>query len=154
MYTQVNQYHVLLEVEPSFRLDPSNLNQIYIQANASAGTNGPGASTSFAASGSASAGSNALTGTTLYSPAANTLSPPSNSLSGKTASTGVNSAGSTSSNSFNLIPLNSFCHFQKTTEPLSINHQAQFPAITASFNLSPNPSLAEAISLVDKTQKD
>ena len=154
MYTQVNQYHVLLEVEPSFRLDPSNLNQIYIQANASAGTNGPGASTSFAASGSASAGSNALTGTTLYSPAANTLSPPSNSLSGKTASTGVNSAGSTSSNSSNLIPLSAFCHFENTTEPLSINHQGQFPAITVSFNLSPNTSLGEAISLVDTAQKD
>jgi multidrug efflux pump len=154
MYTQVNQYHVLLEVEPSFRLDPSNLNQIYIQANASAGTNGPGASTSFAASGSASAGSNALTGTTLFSPAANTLSPPSNALSGKTASTGVNSAGSTSSNSSNLVPLSAFCHFENTTEPLSINHQGQFPAITVSFNLSPNTSLGEAISLVDQTQKD
>jgi multidrug efflux pump len=154
MYTQVNQYHVLLEVEPSFRLDPSNLNQIYIQANASAGTNGPGAATSFAASGSASAGSNALTGTTLFSPAANTLSPPSNALSGKTASTGVNSAGSTSSNSSNLIPLSAFCHFENTTEPLSINHQGQFPAITVSFNLSPNTSLGEAISLVEKAQND
>ena len=154
MYTQVNQYHVLLEVEPSFRLDPSNLNQIYIQANASAGTNGPGAATSFAASGSASAGSNALTGTTLFSPAANTLSPPSNALSGKTASTGVNSAGSTSSNSSNLVPLSAFCHFESTTEPLSINHQGQFPAITVSFNLSPNTSLGEAISLVEKAQND
>jgi multidrug efflux pump len=154
MYTQVNQYHVLLEVEPSFRVDPSNLNQIYIQANASAGTNGPGASTSFAASGSASAGSNALTGTTLYTAAANTLSPPLNALSGKTVSTGVNSAGSTSSNTSNLVPLSAFCHFESTTEPLSINHQGQFPAITVSFNLSPNTSLDEAISLVEKTQKD
>jgi multidrug efflux pump len=154
MYTQVNQYHVLLEVEPSFRLDPSNLNQIYIQANASAGTSGPGASTSFAASGSASAGSNALTGTTLYTAAANTLSPPLNALSGKTVSTGVNSAGSTSSNTSNLVPLSAFCHFESTTEPLSINHQGQFPAITVSFNLSPNTSLDEAISLVEKTQKD
>jgi len=154
MYTQVNQYHVLLEVEPSFRVDPSNLNQIYIQANASAGTSGPGASTSFAASGSASAGSNALTGTTLYTAAANTLSPPLNALSGKTVSTGVNSAGSTSSNTSNLVPLSAFCHFETTTEPLSINHQGQFPSITVSFNLSPNTSLDEAISLVEKTQKD
>jgi multidrug efflux pump len=154
MYTQVNQYHVLLEVEPSFRVDPSNLNQIYIQANASAGTSGPGAATSFASSGSASAGSNALTGTTLYTAAANTLSPPLNALSGKTVSTGVNSAGSTSSNTSNLVPLSAFCHFENTTEPLSINHQGQFPAITVSFNLSPNTSLDEAISLVEKTKND
>jgi multidrug efflux pump len=154
MYTQVNQYHVLLEVEPSFRVDPSNLNQIYIQANSSSGTSGPGASTSFAASGSSSAGSNALTGTVLYTPAANTLTPPGNALSNKAATTGVTSAGSTSSNLSNLVPLSAFCHFENTTELLSINHQGQFPAVTVSFNLSPNTSLGEAISLVEKTQKD
>jgi multidrug efflux pump len=154
MYTQVNQYHVLLEVEPSFRIDPSNLNQIYIQANTSQGTSGPGASTSFSASGSSSAGSNALTGPVLYTAAANTLTPPGNALSNKTASTGATSAGSTSSTLSNLVPLSAFCHFENTTELLAINHQGQFPAVTVSFNLSPNTSLGEAISLVDKTQKD
>ena len=154
MYTQVNQYHVLLEVEPSFRIDPSNLNQIYIQANTSQGTSGPGASTSFAASGSSSAGSNALTGPVLYTAAANTLTPPGNALSNKTASTGATSAGSTSSTLSNLVPLSAFCHFENTTELLAINHQGQFPAVTVSFNLSPNTSLGEAISLVEKTQKD
>jgi multidrug efflux pump len=153
MYTQVNQYHVLLEVEPPFRIDPSNLNQIYIQANSSSGTSGPAAATSFAASGSASAGSNALTGTVRFTPAANTLIPPGNALSNKTATTGVTSIGSTSSMS-NLVPLSAFCHFENTTELLSINHQGQFPAVTVSFNLSPSTSLGEAISLVDKTQKD
>ncbi|MFY9988102.1 MAG: efflux RND transporter permease subunit [Chthoniobacterales bacterium] len=154
MYTQVNQYHVLLEVEPSFRIDPSNLNQIYIQANTSQGTSGPGASTSFSASGSSSAGSNALTGPVLYTSAANTLNPPGNALSNKTASTGATSAGSTSSTLSNLVPLSAFCHFENTTELLAINHQGQFPAVTVSFNLSPNTSLGEAISLVEKTQKD
>ena len=154
MYTQVNQYHVLLEVEPSFRIDPSNLNQIYIQANTSQGTSGPGASTSFSASGSSSAGSNALTGPVLYTSAANTLTPPGNALSNKTASTGATSAGSTSSTLSNLVPLSAFCHFENTTELLAINHQGQFPAVTVSFNLSPNTSLGEAISLVEKTQKD
>src|SRR5208282_5078925 len=61
MYTQVNQYHVVLESEPEFQLDPDKLSHLYIQANASAGASGSGASTSFAASGSSSAGSNALT---------------------------------------------------------------------------------------------
>jgi len=30
MFTQVNQYHVILEVKPEFRQNPSDLNQIYI----------------------------------------------------------------------------------------------------------------------------
>ena len=61
MYTQVNQYHVVLESEPQFQLDPNKLNHLYIQSNASSGATGAGASSSFASSGSSSAGSNALT---------------------------------------------------------------------------------------------
>ena len=154
MYTQVNQYHVLLEVEPYFKQDPAKLNQLYILANASSGASGTGASTSFSASGSSSAGSNALTTTAQYTPSANTLAPPSNALSATVASTGAGSAGSTSSAISNQVPLSAFTHFEKTTEPLSINHQGQFPAITVSFNLAENASLGDAISVVEKVQKD
>jgi multidrug efflux pump len=154
MYTQVNQYHVLLEVEPYFQQDPEKLNHLYILANASSGATGTAASTSFSASGSASAGSNALTGTAQYTPAANTLAPPSNALSAKVVSTGAGSAGSNSSAVSNEVPLSAFCHFENTTEPLSINHQGQFPAITVSFNLAENASLGDAISVVEKVQKD
>ena len=157
MYTQVNQYHVVLESQPQFQLDPNKLDRLYIQSNASAGATGAGASTSFAASGSSSAGSNALTSTAQYTPAANTLAPPANALT-PTASTsanrGANSAGTTTSAMANAVPLSAFSHFEKTTEALSINHQGQFPAITVSFNLAPNAALGEAITAVDKVEKD
>ena len=52
------------------------------------------------------------------------------------------------------VPLSAFSHFEKTTEPLSITHQGQFPAITVSFNLAPNAALGNAITAVDKVQKD
>src|SRR6202043_1924654 len=68
MYTQVNQYHVVLESQPQFQLDPFKLNHLYIQSNASAGATGTGAATSFASSGSSSAGSNALTASAQYTP--------------------------------------------------------------------------------------
>jgi len=157
MYTQVNQYHVVLESEPYFQLDPNKLDRLYIQSNASSGATGAPASTSFAASGSSSAGSNALTGSSVFTPSANTLVPPANALSPSTSSTsnnGASSAGATSSTMSNAVPLSAFSHFEKTTEPLSISHQGQFPAITVSFNLSPNAALGEAITVVDKAQKD
>jgi len=157
MYTQVNQYHVVLESEPQFQTDPNNLNHLYIQSNASAGATGAGASTSFASSGSSSAGSNALTASALYTPTANTLSPPANALTPSafaTPSTGANSAGVPSSSTNNAVPLGTFSHFETTTEALSISHQGQFPAITVSFNLGPNAALGEAIEAVDKVQKD
>src|ERR1035437_2777762 len=65
MYTQLNQYHVILEAQSQFQLDPNKLNHIYVQANAATGTSGAGASTS-SGRGSTSAGSNALTAGGVY----------------------------------------------------------------------------------------
>jgi multidrug efflux pump len=157
MYTQVNQYHVVLESEPQFQTDPNKLNHIYIQSNASSGASGAGASSSFASSGSSSAGSNALTASALITPSANTLVPPTNALSpnpNSTPSIGANSAGATSSAMSNAVPLSAFSHFENTSEPLVITHQGQFPAITASFNLASNASLGDAITAINKVQKD
>jgi len=157
MYTQLNQYHVVLESDPQFQLDPNKLNHLYIQSNASAGATGTGASSSFASSGSSAAGSNALTASALYTPSANTLTPPLNALSAgasSTASTGAGSAGATSSAMSAAVPLGSFAHFEKTTEALAITHQGQFPAITVSFNLAPNAALGDAIASIEKVQKD
>jgi multidrug efflux pump len=158
MYTQVNQYHVILESDPQFQQDPDKLDHLYIQANASAGTTGAAAASSFAASGSAAAGSNALTGSALYTPSASTLTPPTNALSPSTStaspSTGAGSAGATSSTMSNAVPLSAFSHFEKTTEPLAITHQGQFPAITVSFDLAPDAALGDAIKAVDEVQSD
>jgi len=157
MYTQVNQYHVVLESEPQFQKDPNKLNHLYIQSNASSGASGAGASSSFASSGSSSAGSNGLTSSAQYTPSANTLVPPLNALSAGTSSTpstGANSAGATSSIMSSAVPLSAIAHFENTTEPLAITHQGQFPAITVSFNLGPNAALGNAITAINKVQKD
>jgi multidrug efflux pump len=154
MYTQVNQYHVVLESEPQFQKDPNKLNQLFIQANASSGATGAGASSSFSSSGSPSAGSNALTTSALYTPSANTLSAPANALSASTSTATSSTAGATSSATSNAVPLSAFAHFENTTEPLAITHQGQFPAITVSFNLAESASLGAAITAVDKVQKD
>jgi multidrug efflux pump len=151
MYTQVNQYHVVLESEPQFQKDPNKLNKLYIQSNASSGATGPGASSSFASSGSASAGSNALTTSALYTPSAATLTPPANAL---TASRGASSATAPRSAVSSAVPLAAFSHFENTTEPLVVTHQGQFPAITASFNLASSAALGNAITAINKVQKD
>ena len=152
MYTQLNQYHVVLESEPQFQRDPNMLNHLYVQSNSSAGATGAAASSS-SSQGSTSAGSNALTSTALYTPAANTLSPPVNALASSTSST-ANAATATSSAASNAVPFSAFSHFETTTEPLSITHQGQFPAITVSFNLAPNAALGGAINAITKVQKD
>jgi multidrug efflux pump len=155
MYTQLNQYHVILEAEPQFQLDPNKLNHLYLEANSSAGQSGAPASSS-SGQGSTSAGSNALTGSALFTPSANTFTPPANALRSSTSGTpgGSTSAGATSSTTASAVPFSAFSHFETTTEALSITHQGQFPAITVSFNLAPNAALGGAISSITKVQQD
>jgi multidrug efflux pump len=155
MYTQLNQYHVILEAEPQFQVDPNKLNHLYLESNSSAGQSGAPASSS-SGKGSTSAGSNALTGSALFTPSANTFTPPANALQSNTSGApgGATSAGATSSMTANAVPFSAFSHFETTTQALSITHQGQFPAITVSFNLGPNAALGDAISEIDKVQKD
>jgi multidrug efflux pump len=154
MYTQLNQYHVILEAQPQFQQSPSTLQNLYIQANASSGTSGPGASNSFSSSGSSAAGSNAATASVLYTPSSASLTPPANALSSGGGSNGASSVSTSTSTMSSAVPLSSFMHFQSTLEALSINHQGQFPSVTVSFNLAPNAALGSAITAINKVQKD
>ena len=152
MYTQLNQYHVILESSPGDQQSPSKLQDLYIQTNTSAGGSGPGASSSFASSGSSSAGSNATTTSVKYTPSSAVLSAPSNALQSGAGTSGVNAVTSTSAS--NAVPLSAFTHLEKASESLSINHQGQFPAVTVSFNLAPGAALGSAITTIEKAQKD
>jgi hydrophobe/amphiphile efflux-1 (HAE1) family protein len=46
------------------------------------------------------------------------------------------------------VPLSSFAHFASKTEPLMINHQGIFPAVTLSFNLAPGTALGQAVNAI------
>ena len=150
MYTQLNQYHVILETAPEFRSDPSNLSSLYIQSNASSGATGAGASTSYSSSSSVSAGSNAVTAAAAYTPTSGALTTPTNALTGTLPASNLASTVTPA----NAVPLSTFTHMQQINSPLSINHQGQFPSVTVSFNLSPRTSLGDAITEIDKVQKN
>jgi len=163
LYTQLNQYHVVLETAPEWQQHPENLTSLYIQANGSAGATGAGAATSFSSSASAAAGSNALTTSVKYTPTSGVLTIPPRvivapaSTSGSSASAGTMSGTtpntSVSTVSPTAVPLAAFTHAEPTTEALSINHQGQFPSVTVSFNLAPDASLGTAIEDIDKVSK-
>jgi multidrug efflux pump len=155
-YTQVNQYHIILEAEPQFANDPDKLHKMYIQANASSGVTGAGAASTYSSSASASAGSNTLTSSVLYTPSSGILNPPTTVLNAPstTASTSSSPNTITPTTLSNAVPFSAFSHFTtKAREALSINHQGQFPSVTISFNLAPGAALGNAISAIEKVQK-
>ena len=89
MYTQLNQYHVIMEVDPQFWQSPDGLKEIYVRAKS-----GP------------------------------------------------------------MVPLAAFSHYERSTAPLSVNHQGQFPSVTISFNLPAGVALGNAVDAINRAQAD
>jgi multidrug efflux pump len=98
MYTQVNQYHVILETSPSFQLNPEKLHDIYIQQNATGNTAAPVAATQGSSAGAGAGGGGAGT-TGLLTPTSS--SGVSNAGSGSVlgSTTATNNTGASSVNS-------------------------------------------------------
>ena len=84
MYSPLNQYHVVMEVEPRFWQRPETLGDIYLP--------------------SATGG---------------------------------------------MVPLSAFSRYEPTQTALAVNHQAQFPAVTLTFNLAPGVALGDAVTAIE-----
>ncbi len=155
IYTQLNQYHVVLEVDPSYMKNPLDLRDLFIRTNEGS----TAGSTGLIAGGSSAS---QLYGPTSSLTAANT------SLSNSTSSSALSSAIIASDNAFGgsqiastahfpnggQVPLSAFTHVEETNVPITVNHQGQFPVVTLSFNLAPGASLGDAVKAVNKVKDE
>jgi hydrophobe/amphiphile efflux-1 (HAE1) family protein len=89
MYTMLNQYHVVLEVQPKFQYGPDALNGLYV-----------------------------------------------------------------SSSTGQQVPLRTLITSVVKVAPLLVNHQSQFPSVTISYNLVPGTSLGQAVTSIQKVEKE
>ena len=53
-----------------------------------------------------------------------------------------------------MVPLSALVRLERTTAPLSVEHQGQFPAATITFNLGPGISLGDAAAAVEQATRD
>jgi multidrug efflux pump len=130
MFTQLNQYHVILEVDPAYQKNPSSLDSIYIT---------PSSSTTAAATATASTG-----GPSFVSASAST----------STTATTSTSAAAAPGTAPIPAPLSAFAHWNTQSGPLTVNHQGQFPVTTISFNLGNGYSLSDAVTAIDAAKKE
>jgi len=89
IYQQLNQYHVVMEVDPRYQQTPDALQSMYVP-----------------------------------------------------------------SKSGTMVPLATFSHYEPSNAPLAVNHQAQFPSVTLSFNLAEGVSLGEATQLIERANRE
>jgi multidrug efflux pump len=83
----------------------------------------------------------------LYLPAGTTTI--QNTLSSSTANLQL-----LPTNATNLVPLSAVATVMRTTAALAIQHQNQFPAVTVSFNLTPEASLGDAVAALSTAEND
>jgi multidrug efflux pump len=146
MYTQLNQYHVIIETMPEFQKNPAKLQDIYVRSAIAPSATSTGPSTTSSTATSVVTAATATGGSAgAPSPSASSSALPSSGSSNPTAVASTNGAA---------VPLSAFTHFESKTAPLSVNHQGQFPVVTLSFNLAPNASLGEATKAIDKAQQE
>jgi multidrug efflux pump len=156
MFTQLNQYHVVLEVKPGFMKDPKALRDLFIRSGGSTGGSGvvSGGSTATAGFGPSSASVAAATaGQTL-----GVATTAGGGTGGSSASSSFSGAAAPSSAVFfangNNVPLSAFTRMEMTSVPITVNHQGQFPVVTLSFNLAPDASLGDAVNDINKVKEE
>jgi multidrug efflux pump len=154
MFTQLNQYHVVLEVKPGFNNNPADLSDLFIRSNANASGGGAGVvsggSTNTAGFGPSSASVAALTAGQTVGVTTAVGGAASSSVgfgAGPTASSQVFTNGG-------QVPLSAFTHVEQTSVPITVNHQGQFPVVTLSFNLAPGASLGDAVNDINRVKED
>jgi multidrug efflux pump len=140
IYNALNQYHVVMEVEPRYWQDPSTLRDIWVSTS---GANPTGTQQSNSTAGLFVASTAAATSSasSIAADSARNLAMNSLAASGH-SSASAGAAVSTSRET--MVPLSAFAHFQPGRTPLSVNHQGMFAAATISFNLAPGRALSEA----------
>jgi multidrug efflux pump len=148
IYSAINQYHVVMEVDPRYWQDPSILKDLYIST---AGASPSGVATT-----------NAVAGTVTRSPALPAPdSSPANSVQAtnvagqearnaqtnalaNTGKQGTSAGAAVSTTQETMVPLAAVSHFEPGHTPLAVNHQGLFVASTISFNLQPGAALGDA----------
>jgi len=130
IYTELNQYHVVMEWAPGTTTSPNALADIYVPATRIVNSGGQ----AVAVESTAAAASAASNGTAAIS-----------------ANPGVRNAstGSVLSNSpTSLVPLAAMARFVEESTASSVNHQDTELATTISFNLAEGQTLADARSAI------
>ncbi|MCY7370878.1 MAG: efflux RND transporter permease subunit, partial [Polaromonas sp.] len=148
IYSDVNQYRVVMEAAPKFSRSPEGLKDVYVPARAVAGSatsagaaTAATASTASTASTAANAGA-AATGASTTSTAANP------GLRDRATGQVLSTAPST------MVPLSAIASFSERARAASVSHEDGELSTTISYNLAPGFSLSDAQAAVNQAEAE
>ncbi|QNK68297.1 efflux RND transporter permease subunit [Variovorax sp. PAMC26660] len=149
IYTELNQYHVVMEWAPRYTLSPNALSDVYVPATKTVFVAGQAVTTQIAAAtttaNSATSGSKTAAGT---SAAASTAVPVSANPGLRNASSG----NVLSNTATSLVPLSAVAKFFENSVATSVSHEDGELATTVSFNLVEGANLGDAREAIAKAE--
>ena len=153
IYSAINQYHVVMEIDPRYTQYPASLRDIFIAtsgggASGTASSNAPlgTVTAAIATSGASATSANATAAANANNNSARNAAINALANAGKS---NTSSGAAVSTTLETMIPLAALSHYNAGNAPLSVNHQGLFVASTISFNLLPGASLGEAASEIN-----
>jgi multidrug efflux pump len=133
VYSELNQYHVVMEVARRFARGPQALQDVYVPASSTVTD-----ITTVLNSTTSTTTTTSSTSTLVSNPA---LRDPSTGTTISTTTT-------------RMVPLSAFAHFADNATPTSVNHQDGELATTVSFNLAEGHNLSEGQAAVRQAEAD
>jgi multidrug efflux pump len=157
IYSAINQYHVIMEVDPRYTQYPASLRDVYVSTSGggASGTQMSNAPTGTVPAGSGSAGP--ATSSVVASAVTTAAASANNNSARNAAINALANAGKSSASAGaavstaleTMVPLAAISHYNAGNAPLSVNHQGLFVAATISFSLLPGASLGDAVTEIN-----
>ncbi len=151
IYSAINQYHVVMEIDPRYTQYPQSLRDIFVAksaggASGTAQSNMPLGNVTVAGKGTeVTATSETAAAVANNNSARNTAI---NALA-KIGKGNTSSGAAVSTAQEIMVPLAAFSHYNPGNAPLSVSHQGLFVASTISFNLMPGAALGDAANEIN-----
>jgi len=144
IYNPLNQYHVIMEVAPSFWQSPDSLKGIYVST---AGGAASGTQSTNAVAGTIVQKGQSISNASVAAATDSARNAATNALANSTHSS-ASTGAAVSTKRETMVPLAAFSSYGPGTTPLAVNHQGLAVASTISFNLAPGASLSAATTAV------
>jgi multidrug efflux pump len=144
IYTELNQYHVVMEWAPRYTRSPNALKDIYVPATRTSVVAGQTVTTQVAAP--------AATGSTSSSATGAGASGAAVPVSANPALRNASSGNVLSNTATALVPLSAVAKFEEQSVATSVSHEDGELATTISFNLAEGANLGDAREAIAKAE--
>ena len=148
IYTDLNQYHVVMEWAPAYTQSPNALGDVYVPGTQLVNNGGQVVAIESA---TAAQSTGSPTGSTNAGVSAATVAVP---VSPNPALRNASSGNVLSNTPTNMVPLATIARFVEEATATSVNHQDTELATTLSFNLAEGATLDDARSAISQAEAD